>query len=80
MGSLSAVQVQAEKPNTILGVICGALHIADNKIQTAFQDFQTSLNRGQILPANLLKNNVDVEFIYDNYKYSLEVRFKSAFY
>ena len=42
---LIAEKVQAEKPNTMLGVICGALHIADDKIQTAFQDFQASLER-----------------------------------
>lgn len=59
----------------MLGVICGALHIADHKIQSAFQDFQTSLGRGQILPANLLKNNVDVEFIYEGFKYCIEVAF-----
>ena len=42
---LISENVQAEKPNTMLGVICGALHIADQKIQQAFQDFQSSLER-----------------------------------
>ena len=45
LDKLIAENVQAEKPNTLLGVICGGLHIADQKIQQAFQDFQSSLER-----------------------------------
>ncbi|KAH3723848.1 hypothetical protein DPMN_049643 [Dreissena polymorpha] len=55
------------------GVICGALHIADSKVQTAFNDFQVSLSKGQVLPSNSLKNVVDVEFIYEGVKYTLQV-------
>ncbi|XP_052244589.1 acetyl-CoA carboxylase-like isoform X1 [Dreissena polymorpha] len=70
---LIAEKVQAAKPNTMLGVICGALHIADSKVQTAFNDFQVSLSKGQVLPSNSLKNVVDVEFIYEGVKYTLQV-------
>lgn len=45
---LISSRVQAEKPDVILGVMCGALHIADKQIGTAFQEFQNSLERGQI--------------------------------
>lgn len=34
---LISARVQSEKPNVMLGVICGSLHIADNTISTAFQ-------------------------------------------
>ncbi|ESP03134.1 hypothetical protein LOTGIDRAFT_199489 [Lottia gigantea] len=70
---LIAEKVQAEKPDTMLGVMCGALHIADKKIRSNFTDFQTSLEKGQILPSFSLKNIVSVEFIYEGMKYSLEV-------
>lgn len=73
LDKLIAEKVQAEKPDMMLGVISGALHIADHKIQAAFQDFQTSLTRGQILPANSLKNIVDVEFIYEGFKFCVTV-------
>lgn len=42
---LIAERIQAEKPDILLGVICGALHIADRQILNAFQTFQTSLER-----------------------------------
>lgn len=42
---LIAERVQSEKPNVLLGVICGGLHIADRKISESFQNFQTSLER-----------------------------------
>ncbi|XP_060601349.1 acetyl-CoA carboxylase-like isoform X2 [Ruditapes philippinarum] len=73
LDKLIADRVQAEKPDMMLGVMCGALHIADHMIQSGFHDFQASLNRGQILPANSLKNIVEVEFIYEGVKFSLEV-------
>lgn len=55
--------MQSEKPDVMLGVICGALHIADRTISTAFQEFQTSLERGQIQGSNTLTNVVDIELI-----------------
>ena len=42
---LIAERVQSEKPDILLGVICGALHIADRKMLDAFQSFQNSLER-----------------------------------
>lgn len=45
LDELIAERVQAEKPDIMLGVICGALHIADRTVVNAFQHFQTSLER-----------------------------------
>ncbi|WAR06945.1 ACAC-like protein [Mya arenaria] len=70
---LIAEKVQAEKPNIMLSVICGALHVADNKVQQAFTDFQAALKKGQVLPANLLKNVVNMEFIHEGIRYTLQV-------
>lgn len=71
LDALIAERVKAEKPNVSLGVICGALHIADRKISEAFTSFQTSLEKGQIQAANLLTNVLDVELIHDGYKYKI---------
>ncbi|XP_041352027.1 acetyl-CoA carboxylase-like isoform X1 [Gigantopelta aegis] len=73
LDNLILEKVQAEKPDTMLGVICGALHIADQAILRSFQDFQTWLERGQILPSSSLRNCADVEFIYEGIRYSLRV-------
>ncbi|XP_033740192.1 acetyl-CoA carboxylase-like isoform X1 [Pecten maximus] len=73
LDKMIAEKVQAEKPDTMLGVICGALHIGDKTILKCFHDFQTSLERGQVLPAYSLNNKVNVEFIYEGIKYHVQV-------
>lgn len=45
LDKLIAEKVQAEKPDLMLGVVCGALHIADHAILSGFQEFQTSLEK-----------------------------------
>ncbi|XP_069684928.1 acetyl-CoA carboxylase isoform X2 [Periplaneta americana] len=69
---LIAERVQAEKPDIMLGVICGALHIADRTVLNAFQNFQTSLEKGQVQGSNTLFNTVDVELLHDGYKYKVQ--------
>ncbi|XP_042297368.1 acetyl-CoA carboxylase 2 [Sceloporus undulatus] len=70
---LIAEKVQAEKPDTILGVVCGALNVADAAFRTCMDDFMHSLERGQVLPAASLLNIVDMELIYEGVKYTLKV-------
>uniref|UniRef100_T1JBH2 Uncharacterized protein n=1 Tax=Strigamia maritima TaxID=126957 RepID=T1JBH2_STRMM len=69
---LIADKVQSGKPEGMLSVTCGALQVADQAIVNAFQTFQNTLERGQILPANSLFNMVDVELIYEGLKYKLQ--------
>ncbi|XP_069353651.1 acetyl-CoA carboxylase 2 [Eulemur rufifrons] len=70
---LIAEKVQAEKPDIMLGVVCGALNVADGIFRTCMTDFLHSLERGQVLPADSLLNIVDVELIYGGVKYILKV-------
>uniref|UniRef100_A0A8B9NJ21 acetyl-CoA carboxylase n=1 Tax=Accipiter nisus TaxID=211598 RepID=A0A8B9NJ21_9AVES len=70
---LIAEKVQAEKPDTMLGVICGALNVADAAFRTCMSEFLHSLERGQVLPAASLLNIVNVELIYEGMKYVLQV-------
>nr|XP_019612996.1 PREDICTED: acetyl-CoA carboxylase 2 [Rhinolophus sinicus] len=70
---LIAQKVQAEKPDVMLGVVCGALNVADAMFRTCMTDFLHSLERGQVLPADSLRNTVDVELIYGGIKYILKV-------
>uniref|UniRef100_A0A8C4MJV4 Acetyl-CoA carboxylase 1 n=1 Tax=Equus asinus asinus TaxID=83772 RepID=A0A8C4MJV4_EQUAS len=70
---LIAEKVQAEKPDIMLGVVCGALNVADAMFRTCMTDFLHSLERGQVLPAASLLNTVDVELIYGGIKYVLKV-------
>ncbi|XP_067862154.1 acetyl-CoA carboxylase isoform X2 [Heptranchias perlo] len=70
---LIADKVQAERPDTMLGVVCGALHVTDSTFQTSMTNFLHSLERGQVLPASSLLNTMNVQFIYAETKYSLQV-------
>ncbi|XP_053562795.1 acetyl-CoA carboxylase 1 [Bombina bombina] len=70
---LISEKVQAERPDTMLGVVCGALHVADVGLRNSVSNFLHSLERGQVLPAHTLLNTVDVELIYEGKKYVVKV-------
>ncbi|XP_076618558.1 acetyl-CoA carboxylase isoform X3 [Colletes latitarsis] len=69
---LIAERVRSDKPDVLLAVTCGALHIADRTITAAFTGFQTALEKGQIQASNDLENVMDVELINDGYKYKVQ--------
>ncbi|GCB68953.1 hypothetical protein scyTo_0000973 [Scyliorhinus torazame] len=70
---LIAEKVQAERPDTMLGIVCGALHVADKSFRNSVSNFLHSLERGQVLPAHTLLNTVDGELIYEGMKYVLKI-------
>ncbi|XP_039658817.1 acetyl-CoA carboxylase isoform X2 [Perca fluviatilis] len=70
---LIAEKVQAERPDTMLGIVCGALHVADSSFRKSMSDYLHSLERGQVLPAASLLNSVNVELIYEGVKFCLKV-------
>nr|XP_020505570.1 acetyl-CoA carboxylase 2 isoform X2 [Labrus bergylta] len=70
---LIAEKVQAERPDTMLGIVCGALHVADASFRKSMSDYLHSLERGQVLPAASLLNSVSVELIYEGVKFCLRV-------
>nr|XP_015221745.1 PREDICTED: acetyl-CoA carboxylase 2 isoform X3 [Lepisosteus oculatus] len=70
---LIAEKVQAERPDTVLGVVCGSLHVADAGFRKSMSEFLHSLERGQVLPADSLLNAVGVDLIYEGVKYCLKV-------
>lgn len=71
LDELIEAKEMAEKPDINLSLICGALNLADQTIQTNFQSFKTSLERGQTQPASLLETTVDVDLIYKGQKYKI---------
>lgn len=66
-------KVQVEKPDMMLAVIVGSLHVADQLLLQNFQNFQATLERGQVLPANSLKHTIPVELIHEGIKYATTV-------
>ncbi|KAB5522663.1 hypothetical protein PHYPO_G00162050 [Pangasianodon hypophthalmus] len=70
---LISEKMQAERPDTILGIVSGALHVADVNFRNSVSNFLHSLERGQVLAAHTLLNTVDTELIYEGVKYVLKV-------
>uniref|UniRef100_A0A5S6QG58 Acetyl-CoA carboxylase n=1 Tax=Trichuris muris TaxID=70415 RepID=A0A5S6QG58_TRIMR len=73
LDTLIAEKVQTEKPDVIVGVVCLSVLIADVAIVNAFQNFENSLERGQVLSAKSLIETVDVELTHEGISYTVEV-------
>ncbi|CAF3694749.1 unnamed protein product [Rotaria sordida] len=73
LDTLIAEHFQTEKPNIMISIVCGAIHVADEQFRTNFQNFQASLERGQILPMHTLSISTYVELTYERIKYRLQI-------
>ncbi|CAF1116980.1 unnamed protein product [Rotaria sordida] len=73
LDGLIAQHFQTEKPDIMLSIVCGAIHVADEIFRSNFQNFQSSLERGQILLMNTLSISRQVELIDEHIKYKLQV-------
>ncbi|XP_026734900.1 acetyl-CoA carboxylase isoform X3 [Trichoplusia ni] len=71
LDALIAERVQSEKPDIMLGVICGSILIADSIITAHFQEFKSGLEKGQIQGSSQLSNCVEVELIHSGSKYKV---------
>lgn len=45
LDGLIAERFQTEKPDIMISIVCGAVHVADQKFRTNIQNFQSSLER-----------------------------------
>ena len=45
LDGLIAQRFQTEKPDIMISIICGAVHVADQKFRSNLQNFRTSLER-----------------------------------
>ncbi|KAM3955585.1 LOW QUALITY PROTEIN: acetyl-CoA carboxylase-like [Aphomia sociella] len=72
LDALIAERVQAEKPDVMLGVLCGSILIADSFITAHLLEFKSALEKGQIQGSSQLSNCVDVELIHSGQKYKVQ--------
>ena len=69
----------AERPETHVAILCGAVAKAHFELENKIQDFKRLLEKGQLPGSgNLIKTSTTVEFIYDNIKYRFLVTKSSA--
>jgi len=65
-------KLHAERPDTIKAIKCGGIHIADQELQTSYNEFVHALSRGQVMPFESLIPAKKLDIIYDGMKYCVE--------
>ncbi|XP_062514869.1 acetyl-CoA carboxylase-like [Corticium candelabrum] len=73
LDKLIAGRVQSEKPDIMVAVVAASLHVADSTFQKRFSQYEHSLARGQVMSAAPLTSGIDVDLIYENMKYVVQV-------
>ena len=70
LDTLISEKLTAERPDTFVAVICGAVHRADQILQQRTDDFCRMVQKGQNPGTDLLRTDSSVEIIYESVKYS----------
>lgn len=70
---LISKKLTAERPDTMLAILCGAVTKAHSTSQICFQQYQQSLEKGQVPSKGSLKTVFSVEFIYEDVRYNFTV-------
>ncbi|KAJ1656041.1 acetyl-coenzyme-A carboxylase [Dispira simplex] len=66
---LISTKLTAERPDTMLAVICGATHKVHTLAEAKVNDFKKVLEKGQAPSRDLLRTVHTVEFIYEDVRY-----------
>lgn len=69
LDELISKKLTAERPDTTLATICGAVTKAHIVSQEAHDAYISSLEKGQVPSKDLLKTIYPIEFIYEGYRY-----------
>ncbi|KAI3661152.1 hypothetical protein MP638_005589 [Amoeboaphelidium occidentale] len=78
LDGLIKANVQAEKPDKFVAVLCCAFGKAYMAFTQGEKDFLSSLERGQVDSKDLLKPEMTFPVVYDGYKYKMKVVRTSA--
>ena len=70
LDSLISNKLTAERPDTTLAVLTGAVTKAYLASEACWAEYRTILDKGQVPSKDILKTVFGIDFIYDNVKYS----------
>jgi len=68
--SIMMIQLTAERPDTMVAVVCGAVYKADQIHHQRLADFKNTVQKGQPPGPEQLKTDVSIDIIYENVKYN----------
>ncbi|MBW0484104.1 hypothetical protein O181_023819 [Austropuccinia psidii MF-1] len=81
LDTLISANMTAERPDSTLAVICGAVTKAHLQAVAGSEEYKRILDKGQVPDKNLLKTAFTLDFIYENVKYQvLATRSASGLY
>ena len=69
LDELISNKLTAERPDTIMAVVCGAVTKAHVASEACIQEYRTSLEKGQVPSKEVLKTVFPVDFIYEGVRY-----------
>ncbi|RYO66943.1 Acetyl-CoA carboxylase [Alternaria arborescens] len=69
LDELISKKLTAERPDTMIAVICGAVTKAHVASEACVNEYKTSLEKGQVPSKDVLKTVFPVDFIYEGYRY-----------
>ncbi|KAG0240329.1 acetyl-coenzyme-A carboxylase [Actinomortierella wolfii] len=70
LDSLISNNMTAERPETMLAVMCGAVNRAHSISQECLKEYKKSLEKGQIPNKEVLRSVFQLDFIYEGVKYN----------
>lgn len=69
LDTLISSKVTAERPNSMLAVLCGAVAKAHQMSDECVKEYKRSLEKGQVPSKESLKTIFNIDFIYENMRY-----------
>ncbi|KAG9067876.1 acetyl-coenzyme-A carboxylase [Linnemannia hyalina] len=70
LDSLISNNLTAERPETMLAVMCGAVNRAHTISESCLKEYKKSLEKGQIPSKDVLRSVTQLDFIYDGVRYN----------
>jgi hypothetical protein len=67
---LISKKLTAERPETMLAVLCGAVNKAHTVSENSLKEYKKSLEKGQVPSKDVLRSVHQLDFIYDGVKYN----------
>ncbi|KAI9670036.1 MAG: acetyl-coenzyme-A carboxylase [Caeruleum heppii] len=69
LDELISNKLTAERPDTMLAVVCGAVTKAHVASEACITEYRTSLEKGQVPAKDILKTVFPIDFIYEGHRY-----------
>jgi len=73
LDELISKKLTAERPDTMLAVVCGAVTKAHISSESCMGEYRAGLEKGQVPSKDILKTVFPVDFIYEGYRYKFTV-------